>query len=631
MDIKKINWYINRLKAMSIPEVIWRLNQKKLQKKEKEIYGINDIYVCSYIFNDNLNKLKELFDYNKMHINLNNSNYTIENDLWLFEKYSYNDFKNNWNSGFNTNNSWSNEFSYELYYKQNDFIGDARTNWELNRHFQFSILAKNYYLTRDEKFLNELIELFNDWNHNNPFLKGISWTSVMEVSIRAYSWIMTLIFLRASLIDNKEILDKFEIGIINMIDYTDKHHSMYSSANNHLIVEMVVIGIAGVLFNHEAWYKKSIEILDKELVIQNYSDGVNKEHALHYQTFVMESISLLMLILKRNNIQYPKNWNDLLAKMSEFIADNMDCKNNVSNLGDSDEGKILDLCGRHTNHYKYVLELTSLILNRKYVELNEVHENINWLFSKEEIDSVKIKYDNKNSKCYREGGYTIMKSIPSNKNELMFVIDHAELGFGSIAAHGHADSLSFTMHINGNRVFIDPGTFIYHIDLKSRDYFRKTINHNTVTINKKDQSEMLGAFLWGKRANTTLEKYEIDSNSEILVASHDGYKPIIHRRKYLYNRKNNMLIKDILLGENFEWTSTIVLDPSVKIINVNNNQVKLRINDNTININISDNYTINIEDIWISEIYNNKTLSKAIKISGYSSSDVELLTEITID
>ena len=631
MNIDKLKWYSNRLKAMNVNEIFWRINQKLLEKGEEFKYNNKNIFINENILNKKLIKLKGKFNHKRMQINLLNNNYNLNSELWLFEKYNYIELKKKWSYGFNTKNLWSSEFSYKLKYKQVDLIGDARTNWELNRHFQFTMLAKNYYVTKDKKYFKELEDLFYDWNKNNPFLMGISWVSVMEVSIRAYSWIVTLVFLKEAGLTNEKILEDLECGIINMVDYTNKHHSRYSSANNHLIVEMVVIGITGIMFDAEEWYNKAIKILDKELFIQNYSDGVNKEHALHYQTFVMEAISLFMLIMKRNSINYPEKWNKLLDKMSKFMADNMDSNYNVAHLGDSDEGKILDLCGYYLNHYKYAIELTGLLLGKKYVSLDNVHENINWLFTEDEIDCVNEVYDNTKSKCYKDGGYTLMKSVPESDDKVIFTIDHAELGFGSIAAHGHADSLSFTMNVNGNRVFIDPGTYIYHVDLESRNYFRKTINHNTICINDSDQSEMLGAFLWGKRANTSLEKYEITTNKEVLIACHDGYKPNFHKREFTYNRKDLMQIRDTITGEGFNWTSTMVLDPEVEVVKLKENSISLKVKEDIINVKVNDELNIILEDIWVSEIYNNKVKSKAIKISGVNNSNLNLSTEIKIN
>ena len=340
MKKEKIKWYFNRLKSMDIKEVVWRVEQKTLEKKEKQIFNSSRPQVIDEIFNKELVRLKSNFKYENLGLNFHNNNYSISNKLWLFDNYIYDDVKNNWSYGFNTENNWPNIFSYDIDYKQNDEIGDARTNWELNRHFQFTILAKNYFITKDLEYYNELKVLFYDWNRRNTFLIGISWTSVMEIAIRAYSWIVTLSFLIAANIeDSEDIINDFKFGIINMIDYCNNHHSRYSSANNHLIIEMFSIGVAGVMFENKEWYEKAIDVLNKELFIQNYKDGVNKEHALHYQSFVMEAVLLLMLIFKRNNITYPSEWYKLMYNMSSFIKDNMDSRYQVSHLGDDDNGK----------------------------------------------------------------------------------------------------------------------------------------------------------------------------------------------------------------------------------------------------------------------------------------------------
>ena len=631
MKKEKIKWYFNRLKSMDIKEVVWRVEQKTLEKKEKQIFNSSRPQVIDEIFNKELVRLKSNFKYENLGLNFHNNNYSISNKLWLFDNYIYDDVKNNWSYGFNTENNWPNIFSYDIDYKQNDEIGDARTNWELNRHFQFTILAKNYFITKDLEYYNELKVLFYDWNRRNTFLIGISWTSVMEIAIRAYSWIVTLSFLIAANIeDSEDIINDLKFGIINMIDYCNNHHSRYSSANNHLIIEMFSIGVAGVMFENKEWYEKAIDVLNKELFIQNYKDGVNKEHALHYQSFVMEAVLLLMLIFKRNNITYPSEWDKLMYNMSSFIKDNMDSRYQVSHLGDDDNGKILNLSGEYYNHFKYVLELATLILKEQFVDLKQVSENISWLFKDKEIKEKLNIYDNSKSKCYRIGGYTIMRNKPGYKNEIIIVIDHAELGFGSIAAHGHADALSFTMTVNGNKLFIDPGTYIYHIDLNSRNYFRQTKNHNTVCINDKDQSQMLGAFLWGNKANSKLIDYKINDEEEVLLASHDGYKPLQHERKFIYNRKDILIIEDLISGGECSFESTLVLDRDIKIIGIKENKIHLKSRENNFCIETNNVCKFMIEDIWISKMYSKKEKSKAIKLKGKCNKEIKIILKIKV-
>jgi len=538
--MSKITWLLYRLSAMSVPEIFWRLSQKRLQEKEKRLFSNNPAPVTDRVYNKLLENL--VFDEKRLHLNLDNQDFTFNTTISLLGGYDYELNKMNWHSGFQTPEKWRKTFSYSLDYKQCDNIGDARTNWELNRHLQFVLLAKAYAVTKKTEYLDEFTKLFTDWNNENHFLFGISWTSVMEFAIRASNWSYAYSFLKSAGGVPSDLLNKLRIGIINMTDYVVGHYSRYSSANNHLIVEAYAIGQSGVLFNHNEWIRLGVSILTKELPLQNYSDGVNKEVSLHYQSFHMEAVGLMLRLLIKNNLEVPNTWIPILAKMCEYVADCRGLYGEYIEFGDNDDGKILDLIGGEWNHNDYVLGLLSYLLPAGYIDLDTRNENLTWLFTEEDrqISIKKPAYFNKGSICYRKGGVSILKS---RDKQIQIGIDHGELGFGSIAAHGHADALSFQMYAYGFPVFIDPGTYIYHCDLESRNDFRRTKNHNTVSIDGRDQSEMLGAFLWGKRANCQFA-YRADGDQITITSEHDGYKPEIHQRVFEYNGQDEFVITD---------------------------------------------------------------------------------------
>ncbi|MFI3213722.1 MAG: alginate lyase family protein [Eubacteriales bacterium] len=534
-----MKWLINRLKSMSVQEIGWRVSQKIIEKQEEQSYKNTKIKVIDKILYDKLKNLH--LDHEKLHLNIMNTNYGLHSSIPLLGDYEYETYKMNWHAGFQTDSEWPMIFSYSLEYKQRDDIGDARTNWELNRHFQFPILAKNYAITKDEKYLLEFQELFYDWNEKNPFLWGISWTSVMEVAIRCSNWCYAYCFLVSTDDKPHELLKDIEIGILNMTQYVANHYSRYSSANNHLIVEAYAIGQSGILFDKKDWIDLSRDILTRELSIQNYSDGINKELSLHYQSFYMEAMALMMRLYLKNEVEVPSVWYSMLDKMCRYVRNCMGNYGEIIEFGDNDEGKILDLSGVNHCHYTYVLDLLGCMLGNRYTEINNSTETVSWLFTKDETDKAKVKtlYAPKESICYEEGGNTILRS---EDGRVLVGIDHAELGFGSIAAHGHADALSFQMFVDGKPVFIDSGTYIYHCDLESRNAYRKTENHNTVCIGGKDQSEMLGAFLWGKRATCKVVNSQFDNTCDILEIEHDGYDSDNHKRKFIFDRVGNSLI-----------------------------------------------------------------------------------------
>lgn len=397
-----------------------------------------------------------------------------------------------------------------------------------------------------------------------------------------------------------------------MTDYIVKHYSRYSSANNHLIVEAYAIGQTGVLCDYQPWIKLAVDILTRELPLQNYSDGVNKELSLHYQSFYMEAMSLMMRLLIKNNIEVPATWKPMLEKMCTYVADCMGDYGEVVVFGDDDEGKILDLQGG-MNHYQYVLGMFSIMLDKQYTKLKGLEcENLRWLFSVDErnIAQEKPSYLPPLSACYREGGNTVLRS---KNHKILIGIDHAALGFGSIAAHGHADALSFQLFLKGHPVFVDPGTYIYHCDLDNRNAFRKTENHNTVCINGKDQSEMLGAFLWGKKAECELIDYMEDDDRVVLKARHNGFQPVIHTRDFHFNKENELVIQDVFNADgDKEIHFVITQEANVEILS---NAVYIQTNGNVIEIKFSGNDFIaqKTKNVY-SPVYGVKTETTGIMI-----------------
>lgn len=549
-----ISWLIRRLKAMSIPEVAWRLSQKTIEKREQAAFKGKNRQITSAVFRPALAGLQA--DAVGLRLNSGNTAFACNTAIHLLSGADYEQYKKRWSAGFQTEKEWPDTFSYDLEYKQKDEIGDARTNWELNRHFQFALLAKDYAATGDEKYLNELRDLFADWNEKNPFLHGISWTSVMEIAIRCVNWVYAYGFLAGTKAP-ETLLKALQTGILNMTDYIASHYSRYSSANNHLIVEACAIGHSGILFHHQPWIDLAVNILTRELPLQNEPDGVNKEQSLHYQSFYMEAMGLMLRLLKKNGLAVPNLWGDMLDKMGRYVADCMGDYGEIVVFGDDDEGKILDLAGvsgpgaayDHTGHYRYVLGMLSLLLDRQYTDLKSLDcETLRWLFTEEEWARAakKERYVSPQYCCYRQGGNTILRSAD---RKVLIGVDHAALAFGSICAHGHADALSFQVFFEGKPLLIDPGTCIYHCDLKSRNAFRETRNHNTVCVGGKNQSEMLGAFLWGAKARAVLEDYREKDGGVCLVMTQDGYQPVIHKRTFAFDGNRTLTVTDELTQE----------------------------------------------------------------------------------
>lgn len=172
------------------------------------------------------------------------------------------------------------------------------------------------------------------------------------------------------------------------------------------------------------------------------------------------------------------------------------------------------------------------------------------------------------------------------------------------------------MYVNGLPVFIDPGTYIYHCDIESRNAYRKTENHNTVCINGRDQSEMLGAFLWGKRAESQLISHSNAQGKIELTASHDGYSPAKHIRKYEFDGESVLTITDrvenLNSGDKIQINYILAPECQMKIagniISVYDRDIKLKM------IVDSSNARIWTEDVQCSVKYGEQQCTKKIVV-----------------
>jgi hypothetical protein len=119
-------------------------------------------------------------------------------------------------------------------------------------------------------------------------------------------------------------------------------------------------------------------------------------------------------------------------------------------------------------------------------------------------------------------------------DEVRLLVDAGPLGYLSLAAHGHADALAFTLSIGDREILVDPGTYAYHTDPAWRRYFRSTPAHNTVTIDEQDQSVQAGNFMWTDHARARCIEFDTDPASQRFVGEHYGYErledPLVHRR-----------------------------------------------------------------------------------------------------
>ena len=102
------------------------------------------------------------------------------------------------------------------------------------------------------------------------------------------------------------------------------------------------------------------------------------------------------------------------------------------------------------------------------------------------------------------------------------ILDVGSIGPDNIPAHSHADTLSFELAFDGERVLVNSGTSTYEVSQR-RTFERSTKAHNTLEINEQNSSEVWSSFRAGKRAKIFDLKIKRKADETNVSCSHDGY------------------------------------------------------------------------------------------------------------
>lgn len=546
-----LSWYIQRLRAMSAGEVAWRFGQKRLSAYERRAFSkMEPVYAV-----DAYGRAPKA-NLSRLGIDFANDEFSVGADVELLGGYQYSEYRKRWHAAFQSLGDWPMRFAADYAFGDEGVPGDIRTNWELNRHRQFTLLAKSYFVTSVDGYFSELSDLFEDWNEQNPFMWGPEWASPMEESIRLINWLVTAAFLEAV---GDEATDglrrRLVVGAWVMAAHVRQHYSRYSSANNHTIVEAAGVAVAATVFGEHEWLDEALALLESEVAHQTHPDGVNKEQALHYQLFVVEGLCLVSHALRTIGKALPTSLVERLLSMARYARACSVGGGKYIEFGDDDEGVILCLGSEMSCYSDYVLALATLELESdcRWAEDVRCCETIGWLYGKRKLHSANalLLAQNASVESFPDGGVTIVRF---DEGHGVLAFDHGPLGFGRLAAHGHADALSVQLYVDGEPVLIDPGTFIYNGDRRMRDKFRSTCVHNTVCVGGGDQSEALGPFLWGRKANVSGFALEECEGCITMSAEHDGYSPVCIRRT-VEVRGANVVITDEVDGKQDAMTS----------------------------------------------------------------------------
>ena len=370
----------------------------------------------------------------------------------------------------------------------------------------------------------------------NPPGIGVNWSSSLEVSFRAISWIWAFHFFKDSEHFTPKLLKKALKYLYLHARHIEQYLSKYYSPNTHLTGEglgLYYLGTQLPFFNRaKRWRKLGEDILFSEITKQVQPDGVYFEQSTWYQRYTADIYTHFVVLRSLNGASGSDlRGAELEARLQKAFDHLMhltmpDGKTPL--IGDDDGGRMLPLTTAAPDDFRGSLAVSSVIFDRgdhKFVS-GRPSEEIFWLLGAEGIDSFKARAEAEpeaTSKDFGDGGYFVMRDGWNDTDNVM-VVDCGEIG--SLAGgHGHADALSIELALQGRTLLVDSGTYTYHESRELRDYFRSSTAHNTLVIDGVSSSVPGNTFGWKTQAQTHVKKWIQEDRFDLFEGSHNGYEP----------------------------------------------------------------------------------------------------------
>lgn len=557
--MQSLAWYVRRLQGMAPSEIVWRLQSAvrdvtdryrfalgmipspRIAGDSKPPFRVSDMPLAAWaspqVTDDEVVWRAQL---------VSEANDIVQHRLSFFDlKQQALGDPIDWNRDHACNKPAPMIFAQAIDYRNFHLTGDCKLVWEPNRHHQLVVLGRAYRATGDVRYARAVVEQMESWLQQNPFGKGMNWRSPLELGIRLINWVWAIDLIRDSGLFSGAFRERVLQAVYLHCWDNARKYSRGSSANNHLVGEAAGVFIAASYFQElpesAHWRATSRAILLREIHAQSYPDGCTREQALGYEFFVLQFYIFSGIIAGKLGEEFPREYWTRVEQMLDFLGALAEGGDNLPLFGDCDDGYVLNL-GSAQHDTGALLCIGAVLFGRQDFRAwaGAYREPAHWLLgstSRERFNAMSGKPARQllQSRAFPDSGHYLLQSGEANSlSRISVLFDCGELGLGAIAAHGHADALSFSLRAFGVDVLVDPGTYDYFTYPVWRNYFRSTRAHNCVVVDNADQSEMLGPFLWGSRANAHCLHWQPQSQGGSVSGQHDGYSrladPVIHRR-----------------------------------------------------------------------------------------------------
>jgi uncharacterized heparinase superfamily protein len=432
---------------------------------------------------------------------------------------------------------WPDRHALRIDYRHSD-IGDPKWIWELNRCQHLPLLVEAWLLSGDRHLADVAAADLTDWVLGQRVGRGIAWANGFEPALRVISFALCYDALRGSRILSSEQQDVVLLALWQHGRWIRRTPSTHSSANNHRIAELAGLIVLGLLVPElreaPSWEQEALAELEVEASRQILADGMGCEQSFAYHLFVLDLLLLVAAVLECRRRPLPDPLRAALERSADALALQLGDGEPPPSYGDSDDGRAVRLDGAELRDPRGLAAALAALLGHGGARrlAGRLDVAARWLFGAAGAErfAATSPAPPPGSGLLGDGGLIVLRTGGAR-----VLFDVGPLGYGSLAAHGHADALQVTLSVAETDLVVDPGVGSYFGNAVWRDAFRGTAFHPTVCVDGADQSDAVGPFFWRRHALSRL--VELDLERGIAVGEHDGYTrladPVRHVRSVL--------------------------------------------------------------------------------------------------
>ena len=412
----------------------------------------------------------------------------------------------------------------------------------LHRHPWVDTQALVYWVTKDEKYVKSLVEVYMDWLENHPcpvadsdsYYMGMGHASYriwcnLQACARIDTYIKVIQYCKNSENFTPEFLSHLLVSLYDCVECIRANYYYADAGNIRLSETQAVLNMAVMMpefSKASTWFDEAAYDVERLMGILLMEDGVLVEKDPSYHIGVIADFYEMHRVLATNgkDQELPDDYFSRLKGGVTFVRDLIYPNYSLEDFNDT----------RSSSWSKSVLKKNFV----KYAEMFPEDKTLEW-FATERTSGVA---PTELLQLYKPSGWYIFRTgwMPS---DMMLILKNNENTFGY--AHCQPDNGTIGLYNNGRNFLPDSGVYTYggsDEDDAMREIYRSTKMHNTLTLNG------------GNSANNNAENSGIFKSStqtavyDMVHVSNQSYGALRHERAVFRVKDGFFVVVDFGIG-----------------------------------------------------------------------------------